>query len=242
MTQPKTNGNGRKTAAPAPTAEAENGSPIEGELDNVRYFHERGIRYITLAHSLSNHISDSSYDENRQWSGLSEFGAEVVAEMNRVGIMVDVSHLSDDAFWDVMDISEVPVIASHSSARHFTPDFERNMSDEMIKRLGENGGVIHINFGSGFLTKKARDYDKVRWPAIRAWLEAGGALSPHNDANLDWYGDEIERSIAYVAARHDHTLETVAVSGGLAGSPASVGAASTGFVGDARPHALGGLV
>ena len=149
----------------------ENGSPIEGELENVRYFHQRGIRYITLAHSLSNHLSDSSYDDNRQWNGLSEFGADVVREMNRLGIMVDVSHLSDDAFWDVMDISEVPVIASHSSARRFTPDFERNMSDEMIKRLAGNGGVIHINFGSGFLTEEAHDYDKVRWPAIRAWLD-----------------------------------------------------------------------
>ena len=197
----------------------ENGSPIEGELENVRYFHERGIRYITLAHSLSNHISDSSYDENRQWNGLSEFGAETVREMNRVGIMVDVSHLSDEAFWDVMDISEVPVIASHSSARRFTPGFERNMSDEMIKRLGENGGVIHINFGSGFLTKKARDYDEIRWPAIRAWLEenpdigyAGvgehfmpdfvAANGPYPFATLDEVLDHFDHVVALVGIDH----------------------------------------
>lgn len=132
----------------------ENGSPIDGKLENIRVFADRGIRYITLAHSLSNQISDSSFDPNRQWNGLSDFGREVVREMNRVGVMVDVSHLSDEAFWQVLEVTGVPVIASHSSARHFIPDFERNMSDEMIKALAENGGVIQINFGSAFIEEK----------------------------------------------------------------------------------------
>jgi membrane dipeptidase len=136
----------------------ENGSPIEGDLANIGHFFDRGIRYITLAHSLSNHISDSSYDENRQWHGLSEFGVQVVREMNRLGIMVDISHVTDEAFWQVMDITAVPAIASHSSARHFTPDFERNMNDDMIKRLAENGGIIQINFGSTFVRSDARAY------------------------------------------------------------------------------------
>ncbi len=136
----------------------ENGSPIEGDLANIGHFYDRGIRYITLAHSLSNHISDSSYDENRQWHGLSEFGVEVVREMNRLGIMVDISHVTDEAFWQVMDITAVPAIASHSSARYFTPEFERNMNDEMIKRLADNGGVVQINFGSSFVTSDARTY------------------------------------------------------------------------------------
>lgn len=140
----------------------ENGSPIEGDLDNVRHFHDRGIRYITLTHSLSNHIADSSYDDNRRWHGLSDFGIEVVREMNRLGIMVDVSHMSDDAFWQVMQISEVPAVATHSSARHFTPDFERNMSDEMITKLADGGGVIQINFGSSFITHEARLYHAAR--------------------------------------------------------------------------------
>lgn len=140
----------------------ENGSPIEGDLANLQHFHDRGIRYITLTHGLSNHISDSSYDLNRQWNGLSDFGAEVVAEMNRVGIMVDISHVSDDAFWEVMEITNAPAIASHSSARHFTPGFERNMSDEMIIALAENGGVIQINFGSGFITAEAQEYSAAR--------------------------------------------------------------------------------
>ncbi len=129
----------------------ENGAPIEHDLKNVSYFYNRGIRYITLTHAKANHISDSSYDSIRLWNGLSEFGEELVAEMNRIGIMVDISHVSDSAFYDVLKIAKVPVIASHSSCRHFTPGMERNMSDKMIKALAKNGGVIHINFGSFFL-------------------------------------------------------------------------------------------
>ena len=152
----------------------ENGSPINHKLENVQYFADRGIRYITLAHGLSNHISDSSYDENHQWDGLSPFGKEVVAEMNRVGVMVDISHVSDDAFYQVMELSKVPVIASHSSPRHFTPGWERNMSDDMIKALAKNGGVIQINFGSSFLTKKAMDWYKVMDAEREKYLEAHG--------------------------------------------------------------------
>jgi len=148
----------------------ENGSPIDGDLDNIKYFHDRGIRYITLAHGLTNHISDSSYDKNHQWNGLSEFGVAVVKEMNRLGIMVDISHVSDDAFRHVMEVTEVPAIASHSSARHFTPGFERNMSDDMIKRLAENGGVIQLNFGSSFITAKARQYGSKRQAAGLAFM------------------------------------------------------------------------
>ncbi|MGB5739993.1 MAG: dipeptidase [Woeseia sp.] len=148
----------------------ENGSPVEGDLANLQHFYDRGIRYITLTHSLSNHISDSSYDDNKRWSGLSEFGVEVVYEMNRLGMMVDISHVSDEAFWDVMDISNVPAIASHSSARHFTPGWERNMSDEMIKRLAEKGGVIMINFGSAFISEQAYKYGNERGDAYDEWI------------------------------------------------------------------------
>lgn len=129
----------------------ENGAPIEDDLKNVAYFRKRGIDYITLTHSKDNLICDSSYDTTHTWNGLSPFGHKVVAEMNRVGIMVDISHVSDSAFWQVMDVSEAPCIASHSSARKFTPGFERNMNDEMIKALAQRGGVIQINFGSTFL-------------------------------------------------------------------------------------------
>ncbi len=149
----------------------ENGSPLEGKLENVQFFKNRGISYITLAHSGSNHLSDSSYDENRQWKGLSRFGKEVVAEMNRLGVMVDVSHLSDDAFWQVMELSRTPVIASHSSARHFTPGWERNMSDEMITAMAEKGGILMINFGSSFLTQEARLWYDAMDEAREAYLD-----------------------------------------------------------------------
>jgi len=154
----------------------ENGSPIEGDLANIKYLFDRGIRYITLAHGLSNHISDSSYDTNHQWNGLSEFGVEVVKEMNRLGIMVDITHVSDDAFWQVMEICAVPAIASHSSARHFTPGFERNMDDEMIQRLAENGGIIQINFGSTFLTEVANKYGTRRWQETDEFVAANPQL------------------------------------------------------------------
>ncbi len=133
----------------------ENGSPIEGDLKNLTHFFERGVRYITLAHSQSNHISDSSYDIRRKWKGLSPFGKDLVKEMNQIGMLIDVSHISDDAFYQVMELSKVPVIASHSSLRKYTPGFERNMDDKMLLALKKNGGVIQINFGSSFVTSAA---------------------------------------------------------------------------------------
>lgn len=152
----------------------ENGAPLMGDMVNLDYFFERGIRYITLTHSRANHISDSSYDENKIWGGLSDFGKEVVGRMNDLGIMVDVSHISDDAFWDVMEITKTPVIASHSSARHFTPGFERNMSDDMIKALATNGSVIMINYGSSFVTEAANQYRPRRDAAYQTYLEENG--------------------------------------------------------------------
>lgn len=140
----------------------ENGSPIQGDLKNLEIFYKRGIRYITLTHSKSNHISDSSYDDNKQWDGLSPFGETMVKDMNRLGIMVDISHVSDAAFYDAIEISTAPMIASHSSLRHFTPNFERNMTDEMVVALAKKGGVIMINFGSTFLTAKARVWSDAR--------------------------------------------------------------------------------
>ncbi|ASG65262.1 dipeptidase [Idiomarina piscisalsi] len=179
----------------------ENGTPIEGDLDNLHMFYERGIRYITLAHSLSNHISDSSYDIRRKWNGLSPFGKKLVKEMNKVGVMVDVSHISDDAFYQAVEISEVPVIASHSSLRKYTPGFERNMSDDMLKALAENEGVIQINFGSSFLAKQANRYRDMMKKRINAVKEQFGEDS-----------EEAKRRIAEIEANNPYpfaTLETV---------------------------------
>ena len=129
----------------------ENGSAIGNDINNIRYFFNRGIRYITLTHAKNNQICDSSYDKKRTWNGLSDFGVEAIKEMNKVGMMVDISHVSDKTFYDVLKISEKPLIATHSSPRKFTPGFERNMSDD----LANNGGVIMMNFGSSFVNQKS---------------------------------------------------------------------------------------
>jgi membrane dipeptidase len=152
----------------------ENGSAIEGKLENLQHFYDRGIRYITLAHSKANHISDSSYDKNRPAKGLTKFGKELVVQMNNTGVMIDVSHISDDAFYQVMQISKVPVIASHSSARHFTPGFERNMSDDMIKLLAKNGGVIQINFGSTFISQTSIENANAFKAAAKIHMDTNG--------------------------------------------------------------------
>ncbi len=152
----------------------ENGAPIEDDINNVKYFYDRGIRYITLTHGKDNQICDSSYDDAGTWGGLSPFGREVVQEMNRVGIMVDISHVSDAAFYQAVELSAVPCIASHSSLRHFTPDFIRNMSDDMVKKLAEKGGVIQINFGSSFLDQGIRDDQTEKREELRVLLEEKG--------------------------------------------------------------------
>lgn len=129
----------------------ENGAPIGDDLAKLDVFFKRGVRYITLAHSANNRIADSSYAAEKRWKGLSPFGREVVAEMNRLGMMIDVSHLSDDAARQAIDLSRAPVIASHSALRHFTPGFERNLSDELAKAIAAKGGVIQIPFGNAFV-------------------------------------------------------------------------------------------
>ncbi|RUO72392.1 membrane dipeptidase [Pseudidiomarina sediminum] len=176
----------------------ENGSPMEGDMANLKEFFDRGIRYITLSHSQSNHIADSSYDLRRQWDGLSPFGKELVKEMNNIGMMIDISHVSDDAFWQSIELSQAPVIASHSSLRRYTPGFERNMSDEMIKALGENGGVIMINFGSTFVTQAANRYRDMLKQQIEQVKEQYGAES-----------DEAKQRIAALEADNPFPFATL---------------------------------
>ncbi|MEQ1746628.1 MAG: dipeptidase [Saprospiraceae bacterium] len=134
----------------------ENGAPIES-LSDVAYFHRRGIRYVTLAHSRDNKISDSSYDTLRTNGGLSAFGRDVVREMNRTGILVDVSHLSDQAIWHVLEVTTKPVIATHSACRHFTPGMERNLPDTLIRAIARNGGVVQVPFSHYFLSTSSRE-------------------------------------------------------------------------------------
>lgn len=184
----------------------ENGTPIEGKLENLQHFYDRGIRYITLSHSESNHIADSSYDLRRRWNGLSPFGKELVVAMNNIGMMIDISHVSDQAFYQAVEISKVPVIASHSSLRSYTPGFERNMDDDMIKALAKNGGVVQINFGSSFVTQMANQYGALRKAAAK---QAGVAddeafelqfrkQNPYPFATLDTVLDHIDHVVKLV--------------------------------------------
>ena len=147
----------------------ENGSAIGNNLKNLNYFFNRGIRYITLTHAKNNQICDSSYDTNKKWNGLSDFGKLLINEMNNIGMMIDVSHVSDKTFYDILEITNKPLIASHSSPRNFTPGFERNMSDNMIKSLAENNGIIMINFGSSFINKKSNILYAEIQESVESW-------------------------------------------------------------------------
>ncbi len=128
----------------------ENGSPIGGSLERVQWFYDIGVRYITLCHSENNRICDSCAPTVKTWGGLSPFGRDVVAEMNRLGMLVDVSHVSDDTFYDVLECSSRPVVATHSCCRALAAH-PRNMTDDMIRALAAAGGVMQINFYPVFL-------------------------------------------------------------------------------------------
>jgi len=129
----------------------ENGYTIGTDLSNIEEYYNLGARYITLSHSRNNDICDSSTDpDGPEYNGLSDFGKEVVAEMNKLGMMIDVSHISDESFYDVLELSKAPVIASHSSCRALC-ESPRNLDDNMIHALKENGGVIQICILSDYL-------------------------------------------------------------------------------------------
>lgn len=194
----------------------ENGAALEGDLANLAHFHQRGVRYITLTHSEDNDLSDSSYAETRTHKGLSELGKQAVAEMNRIGIMVDISHVSDESFMQVLEVSKVPVIASHSSLRHFVPGFERNVSDDMVKALAKNGGVIMINFGSGFVDPEANAQGAVRRKEVQEFVAANklDALRPEDRAKIDAHVEAMGPSkLATVATVADHIMRVIELVG-----------------------------
>lgn len=194
----------------------ENGAPLEGNLENLRYFFERGIRYITLTHSEWNHICDSSYDPDKHWNGLSPFGEKLIPEMNRLGMMIDISHVSDATYYQVLELSEAPVIASHSACRHFTPDFERNMSDKMIRILAERKGIIQMNFGSLFVNNGHRIASDVMAEALEDHLKSNGYETRSDEAHkfVEQYrkSHQIpEATVAGVADHVDHIVELVGI-------------------------------
>ncbi len=152
----------------------EGGHSIENDIHLLRDFHRLGVRYMTLSWSNTNEWADSSGDINdtkvQHHNGLTDFGKEVVLEMNRLGMMVDISHVADKTFWDAIATTKAPVIASHSSARALV-NHPRNMTDDMLRAVAKNGGVVQVNFFSGFDDPK--------------FMEASQAQSKERDAAVD---------------------------------------------------------
>jgi membrane dipeptidase len=140
----------------------EGGHAIEDNIRLLRDYYDLGIRYMTLTHSNTNNWADSSGDVSdpniKHHNGLTEFGKDIIREMNRLGMMVDISHVADKTFWDALEVSKAPIFASHSSSRALTRH-ARNMTDEMIVALGKKGGVVQVNFYCGFISQKFRDND-----------------------------------------------------------------------------------
>lgn len=159
-----------KTGKIAAVLTIESGHAIADNLAVLRIYHRLGVRSMTLTHFRNTNWADSSTDRSEH-NGLTDFGREVVREMNRIGMMVDISHVSDKTFYDTLTVTSKPVIASHSSCRALT-DVPRNMTDDMIKALAKNGGVIGINFGAGFLSQKEVEAARRNF-AARAAVDPG---------------------------------------------------------------------
>ena len=178
----------------------ENGSPIGNDLNRVKWFHDAGVRYITLCHSGNNQICDSCAPKTSLWGGLSPFGREVVKEMNRLGMLVDVSHISDASFYDVLECSEKPVVATHSCCRSLA-EHPRNMTDEMIRALAASGGVIQINFYPVFLDS---GFEEV--------ISISGITDDGDDMKLRTRLQSLDRPSYKLIADHiDHVVSLVGI-------------------------------
>ncbi|MEM9930369.1 MAG: dipeptidase [Bacteroidota bacterium] len=156
----------------------ENGYPIGNDLANVSLYYDKGVRYITLVHSSNNDLADSATDpEGAEHGGLSDLGGEVVKEMNRLGIMVDVSHGDDSLFYDAIALSKAPIIASHSNARAVT-DHRRNMTDEMLKLMADNGGVVQLTMLADYLRTAPPNPERdSAMAALRAGMKPFGEMN-----------------------------------------------------------------
>ncbi len=154
----------------------EGGHAIQNDLALLRIYHRLGVAYMTLTHSNTNDWADSSTDKGR-WGGLNDLGREVVREMNRIGMMVDISHTSDDTVRDVLEVTTKPVIASHSSCRVFS-DHPRNLSDELLRAIGRNGGFVGINFYPEFLDQAYRDAIRAKQKDVLGELNEPRDLPP----------------------------------------------------------------
>lgn len=194
----------------------ENGWPVGNDLANLKLYYDLGLRYITLSHSANNDICDSSTDpDGPEFNGLSPFGEEVVKEMNRLGVMVDISHVSDSSFYDVMRLTKAPAIASHSSCRALC-DHPRNMTDDMIKALAKNGGVIQINFVPDFIRKPSQQQE-ISMKAMRLKMrqvdlsdEDKKALRDEMKAMREKYASDLP-TVAQAVDHIEHVIKLVGV-------------------------------
>lgn len=194
----------------------ENGYPVGDDLSMLQKYYDLGARYITLTHFANNLIGDSSTDpDGPMYGGLSEFGKKVVVEMNRLGILVDVSHVADSTFYDALALSKAPMIASHSNCRAIC-DFPRNMTDDMIKALAAKGGVVQVNFVSDYL-KKPSDAHRAAKTKIRM-AQVGKVSTPEMDARMQAMSDSVAKvyaneraSVADIADHIDHIVKLVGI-------------------------------
>jgi membrane dipeptidase len=169
----------------------EGGHMIDNDLAVLRSYAVLGVRYMTLTHMGNTDWADSSTDTPAH-NGLTDFGKQVVLEMNRLGVMVDISHVSDKTFYDAIATSKAPVIASHSSARALT-ETPRNMTDDMMRALAKNGGVIQINYHVGFLSQEFRDFEKAHPEAEKEITEEVKKRCGDNEACRLTTGDQVVR-------------------------------------------------
>jgi membrane dipeptidase len=192
----------------------ESGHAIADDLAVLRMYHRLGVRSMTLTHFRNNNWADSSTDKPEH-NGLTDFGRGVVREMNRIGMIVDISHVSDKTFYDTLEVTSKPVIASHSSCRALC-DVPRNMTDDMIRALARNGGMIGINFGGDFVSPKEAEAARQRF-AAQAAVEpnlTGRALDEFAAKyHLDNYSimKANQATIEDVAAHIDHVAKLVGV-------------------------------
>ncbi len=156
----------------------ENGSPVQKSLPLLRIFHRLGVRYITLTHNGDNEIADSAAG-GRRWHGLSPFGREVIAEMNRIGMIIDIAHASDETFYDALECSRAPIVSTHSCCRALA-HHRRNMSDEMLRALAGKGGVIQINFYPVFLSDSFARTLSESGLESKSWTEQDWISDPFN--------------------------------------------------------------
>ena len=171
----------------------EGGHAIEDSLPTLREFYRLGVRYMTLTWNNTNNWADAGRGE-KKYNGVNDFGREVILEMNRLGMLVDVSHVSDDTMSDALDISKAPIIASHSSARALS-NVPRNIPDDLLKRIAKNGGVVQVNFYSGFVdTATVTPQDQARNARLKAQQDALNAKYKNDPERLAEESDKLEQA------------------------------------------------